>query len=130
MNRRYDFYVVEDNAGGIHLIVEKEMYDSFKIVGWFSDYEYYGRDRLFADMKAVMCGDVHELLKSESNNIVDEASFKEADNMIYANDCNYTVICENVRNNVIITPAYMGSAGRYLFDIGYNDTRPYVEIKF
>ena len=130
MNRRYDFYVVEDNAGGIHLIVEKEMYDSFKIVGWFSDYEYYGRDRLFADMKAVMRGDVHELLKSESNNIVDEVSFKEADNMIYANDCNYTVICQNVGNNVIITPAYMGSAGRYLFDIGYNDTRPYVEIKF
>ena len=128
--RRYDFYVVEDNAGGIHLIVEKEGYDYYKIVGWFSDYEYYGRGRLFADMKAVMRGDVHELLKSESNNIVDEVSFKEADNMIYANDCNYTVICENVGNSVIITPAYMGSAGRYLFDIGYNDTRPYVEIKF
>lgn len=130
MNRRYDFYVVEDNAGGIHLIVEVEKYDTFKIVGWFADYEYYGKDRLFADIKTIMAGDAHKMLKSEFNNIVDEATFKEADNMIYANDCNYTVICQNVGNNVIITPAYMGSAGRYIFDIGYNDNRPRVEITF
>lgn len=129
MKRRYNFYVVEDNVGSIHLIVEKESYDSFKIVGWFSDYEY-DKDRLFQDIKAVMDGDVRQMLKSESNHIVDEATFKEADNMIFGGDCNYTVICENVENNVIIIPILMGSSGRYLFDIDRNDITKHAEIKF
>lgn len=127
--RRYNFYVVEDNTGGIHLIVEKESYDSFKIVGWFSDYEY-DKDRLFVDIKAVMNGNVHEMLRSEFNHIVDEATFKEADNMVFSGDCNYTVICENVENAVIIMPISMGSSGRYLFDIGRDDITRCVEIKF
>ena len=126
---RYNFYVVEDNAGGIHLIVEKESYDSFKIVGWFSDYEY-DKDRFFEDIKTVMEGNARELLKSESNHIVDEDTFKQADSMIYENNCNYTFICNNVENRIFIKPVFMGSAGRHLFDIERNDNRTCVEIKF
>lgn len=127
--RRYNFYVVEDNAGGVHLIVEKESYDSFKIIGWFSEYEY-DKDRLFVDIKAVMNGNVHEMLRSELNHIVDEATFKEADHMVFSGDRNYTVICENVENAVIIMPISMGSSGRYLFDIVRDDITRCVEIKF
>lgn len=127
--KRYNFYVVEDNTGGIHLIIEKENYDSYKIVGWFSGYEY-DKDRLFVDIKAVMTGDVRELLNSNSNHIIDEATFKEADNMIFSGDCNYAVICENVENAVIIMPILMGSSGRYLFDIDRDDITRCVEIKF